>query len=108
MSADVLRTTTDRLISLGLAAVGFVYVNTDDAWLDLARNASGHLAPAAYNFPGGDAGMKELAGYIHGKGLKFGIYGAAGQTTCASRAGSLYHEALDAATYASWDVDYLK
>lgn len=39
---------------------------------------------------------------------KFGIYGAAGQTTCGSRAGSLYYEYGDAATYASWGVDYVK
>ena len=34
--------------------------------------------------------------------------GAAGQTTCAGRAGGLYHEYIDAATYAEWGAEYLK
>jgi len=40
--------------------------------------------------------------------MKFGIYGAAGQTTCASRVGGLYHERVDAQTYADWGAEYLK
>jgi hypothetical protein len=40
--------------------------------------------------------------------MKFGIYGAAGETTCASRVGSLYHERVDAQSYADWGADYLK
>ena len=35
-------------------------------------------------------------------GFKFGIYSAAGLTTCMSRAGSLYHETVDAQAYADW------
>ena len=34
--------------------------------------------------------------------------GAAGYTTCGRRAGSLYHERQDAATYAAWGVSYVK
>ena len=32
----------------------------------------------------------------------------AGFKTCAGRPGSLHYETLDAKTYASWNVDYLK
>ena len=39
--------------------------------------------------------------YIKSKGLQFGIYGAAGETTCAARAGGLYHERVDAQTCVS-------
>ncbi len=53
-------------------------------------------------------GIKALAGYIHGKGLKFGIYSCAGDKTCGEEVGSYGHERDDAATFASWDVDYLK
>jgi alpha-galactosidase len=52
--------------------------------------------------------MKNMSAYIRSKGMKFGIYGAAGQTTCAGRAGGLYHEYIDAQTYADWGADYLK
>jgi len=52
--------------------------------------------------------MKALADYVHGKGLKFGLYSDAGTGTCQKRPGSKDHEALDARTYAAWGVDYLK
>lgn len=59
--------------------------------------------------------MKSLADYVHGKGLKFGIYEVPAATTCAQRGGaypgqtgSLGHEEQDANTFASWGVDYLK
>jgi hypothetical protein len=40
--------------------------------------------------------------YIHGKGLKYGIYSDAGKLTCAKYPGSWGHEAQDAATFAQW------
>lgn len=52
--------------------------------------------------------MKPLGDYIHQNGLKFGIYSSAGTMTCAKRAGSLYHESIDAQDFADWGVDYLK
>jgi len=36
--------------------------------------------------------MKALADYIHGKGLKFGIYSDAGDKTCGGEAASYGHE----------------
>ncbi|MGH9455674.1 MAG: glycoside hydrolase family 27 protein, partial [Terriglobia bacterium] len=52
--------------------------------------------------------MKALADYIHGKGLKFGIYSSPGPKTCGGFEGSYGHERQDAATYAHWGVDFLK
>ena len=52
--------------------------------------------------------MKKLAAYIHGKGLKIGIYSSPGPKTCAGYDGSYGYEEQDARTYASWDIDYLK
>ena len=52
--------------------------------------------------------MKALGDYIHSKGLKFGIYSNIGAKTCGGHPGSRGHEYQDAATYASWGVDYLK
>lgn len=45
---------------------------------------------------------------MHARGLKFGIYTSAGPTTCQGRPGSAGHYAQDAATFASWGVDYVK
>ena len=52
--------------------------------------------------------MKYLADYVHSKGLKFGMYSCAGTLTCARYPGSYEHEFIDAETFASWGVDYLK
>ena len=40
--------------------------------------------------------------------MKFGIYTDRGNTTCAGRPGSGGYEVLDAQTYASWGVDFVK
>jgi len=45
---------------------------------------------------------------IHGKGLKFGIYGDFGTHTCGGYPGNEYYLQYDAETYANWTVDYLK
>jgi alpha-galactosidase len=52
--------------------------------------------------------MKALADYVHGKGLKFGVYSDAGMKTCQGRPGSRGYEFQDARQYAAWGVDYLK
>jgi alpha-galactosidase len=52
--------------------------------------------------------MKALADYVHGKGLKLGIYSSPGPKTCAKYEGSYAHEEQDAQTYADWGIDYLK
>jgi alpha-galactosidase len=52
--------------------------------------------------------MKALGGYIHSKGLKFGIYTSPGPQSCGGYQGSYGHEEDDAKTFASWGVDYLK
>lgn len=40
--------------------------------------------------------------------LSIGIYGTAGDQTCAGYPASLGHEHIDAADFASWGIDYLK
>ena len=52
--------------------------------------------------------MKALADYVHGKGLKLGIYSSPGPRTCAGYLGSYQHEEQDAKTFAAWGIDYLK
>ena len=97
--ADAMASTTT-----GMAAVGYQYVNIDDCWMS-GRDSSGNLVADASKFP---SGIKSLADYMHGKGLKLGIYEAPAPTTCAGKTGSQGHEAQDAKTFASWGVDYLK
>ena len=81
---------------------GYVYVNIDDTW-EGERDAQGVLHTNS-KFPD----MKELADYVHARGLKLGIYSGPGSKTCAGFAASLGHEQQDAQLYASWGIDYLK
>jgi alpha-galactosidase len=71
----------------------------------VARDAQGNIVPDAKRFP---SGMQALADYVHGKGLKFGIYSDAGTATCQNRPGGRGYEFQDARQYAAWGVDYLK
>lgn len=45
---------------------------------------------------------------IHSRGLKFGIYMNIAKITCMNYPGSRDHFEIDAQTFASWDVDYIK
>ena len=102
VDAGKVRDAADQLISAGLAAHGFGYVNIDDTW-EAGRDASG-VIQTNDKFPD----MKALADYVHGKGLKIGIYSSPGPKTCGGYTGSWQHEQQDADTYAGWGIDYLK
>ena len=104
VNAADLRTTADTFVSSGLAAAGYEYVISDDGWMD-GRDADGKMMADPIKFPGG---WTNLSAYIHSKGLKAGLYSAASSVVCSGRVGSLYNEFLDAATFASWGIDYAK
>ncbi|KAK9278326.1 hypothetical protein L1049_027891 [Liquidambar formosana] len=98
--------TADAMVSTGLAAIGYKYINLDDCWAELNRDSKGNLVPKASTFP---SGIQALADYVHSKGLKLGIYSDAGTQTCSkTMPGSLGYEEQDAKTFASWGIDYLK
>jgi alpha-galactosidase len=86
----------------GLAAYGYQYIVIDDAWSG-KRDANGVLQPNE-KFPD----MRALADAVHARGLKLGIYSSPGPKTCEDFEASYQHEAQDAATFASWGVDFLK
>ncbi|MDX3660037.1 ricin-type beta-trefoil lectin domain protein [Streptomyces sp. ID05-26A] len=102
---SLIRQTADVMVSSGMAAAGYTYVNIDDCWSERSRDGSGNLVPSRTKFPNG---IKAVADYVHGKGLKLGIYSSAGTTTCAGYPASLGNEQRDADLWASWGVDYLK
>lgn len=113
------------MVELGLRDAGYDYVILDDCWSD-GRYSNGSLKPDFSKFPNG---MKHVADQIHALGLKYGMYSDAGKYTCGqygrdtfapssrcrfgsvltkTSAGSLGYETIDAQTFASWGVDYLK
>lgn len=97
--------TADAMVNEGLLDLGYEYLVIDDCWSEKVRDAKGRLVPDHNKFP---HGMKYVADYVHSKGLKFGMYSCAGAVTCAGYPGSFEHEFTDAASFASWGVDYLK
>jgi alpha-galactosidase len=111
LNETVVKSMADAFISTGMKDVGYQYVNLDDCWMD-GRDSSGKLKPSASKFP---SGIAALADYVHGKGLKLGIYSTPNSKTCAGLyggyaggVGSVGHETTDAQSFASWGVDYLK
>lgn len=102
VDAAKVRAAADAMISSGLAAHGFQYVNIDDTW-EAGRDAAGNIQ-TNQKFPD----MKGLADYVHSKGLKLGIYSSPGPKTCANFEASYQHEQQDADSYAQWGIDYLK
>lgn len=85
----------DALVKLGLREAGWTYVNMDDCW-QVERSPNGTITADPARFPGG---IRSLTDYVHGLGLKFGLYTAAHQYTCQKRPGSYQHELQDAQTY---------
>jgi alpha-galactosidase len=105
VNAQLVEQTAQEMVADGMKAAGYDYVNIDDCWMASSRDASGNLVADPTRFPDG---IKPVADYVHSLGLKLGIYEDAGTTTCARYPGSFGHEAQDAATFASWGVDYVK
>lgn len=96
------RAQADAMVSSGLINHGWTYVNMDDCWeggRDTDKKILGNE-----KFPD----MKALADYVHGKGLKIGLYSSPGPKTCGLFEGSYRHEDIDASRYAEWGFDYLK
>lgn len=89
----------------GLADLGYVYLNIDDCWQSSMRDENGRLQGDLITFP---SGIAELVKKANALGLKVGIYSSNGTLTCEDLPASLGHEALDAATFAEWGIEYFK
>lgn len=95
----------DKLVELGLDKLGYRYVVLDDGCYKPER-IDGRITNEETKFP---SGFRALADYVHGKGLKFGMYNDIGTNLCAGAAvGTCGHERMDAASYVEWGVDFLK
>ncbi|MFF1292600.1 MULTISPECIES: ricin-type beta-trefoil lectin domain protein [unclassified Streptomyces] len=115
IDSDVIKEQTDALVSSGMTAAGYQYVNLDDGWWQGDRNADGSIAVDAELWPGG---MQAIADYIHSKGLKAGIYTDAGKQGCgyyypttrpaAPNTGMEGHYQQDLETFQRWGFDYVK
>merc|ERR1719238_552499 len=107
------------MVAEGYREAGYEYIWIDDCWQGPKR-VNGSVVPDPSRFP---SGMKALAAYVHSKGLKFGMYTAMGNFTCAHQHWQLdplglscdYENLpecstarLDIEDLVSWDIDALK
>ncbi|KAH8596299.1 glycoside hydrolase superfamily [Bisporella sp. PMI_857] len=105
INQTLIEKTASAIVENGLAKVGYNYVVMDDGWQAYSRDAKSRQQANSTTFP---AGILALSKYVHKLGLKIGIYSDAGIYDCGFFPGSWGYEELDAQTYASWEVDYLK
>lgn len=114
INEDIIKAQADAMVSLNLTEFGYQYINIDDGFYG-GRDAQGRIVSHPSRFP---SGMKNLASYIHSRGLKAGIYSDAGINTCASYwdkdsigvgMGLFGFEFTDLKTYLNdWDYDFIK
>ncbi|PSS15319.1 carbohydrate-binding module family 13 protein [Amorphotheca resinae ATCC 22711] len=105
LNQTIFTETADAMVSKGLVKAGYDRVNIDDCWPLHERAANGSLQWDPEKFPNG---LIWLGQYLKNRNLKFGIYSDAGNLTCGGYPGSLNYEEIDAETFSSWGIDYLK
>ncbi|XP_049881323.1 alpha-N-acetylgalactosaminidase-like [Pectinophora gossypiella] len=105
LNEELIMSVADAFYNEGYQEAGYEYIIIDDCWSERQRDEKGRLVPDHKRFP---RGMKFLADYIHGKGLKFGMYLNIAVDTCMRYPGSRGHFRVDTKSLAEWDVDYVK
>ncbi|MDX3114270.1 ricin-type beta-trefoil lectin domain protein [Streptomyces scabiei] len=112
---NVIKRQVDAFVASGLPAAGYQYINIDEGWWQGTRDSAGNITVDQSEWPGG---MKAIADYIHGKGLKAGIYTDAGKDGCgyyyptgrpaAPGSGSEGHYDQDMLQFSQWGFDFVK
>ncbi|MGA2272308.1 MAG: alpha-galactosidase [Bryobacteraceae bacterium] len=107
----------------GMKDAGYEYIVLDEGWWKGARDSSGNIVVDPEQWPalrpGQKAGdMANIAAFIHGLGLKAGIYTDAGQSGCGffgpdvgpprPGTGSEDNYERDFLQFAKWGFDYVK
>ncbi|MGD0449298.1 MAG: alpha-galactosidase, partial [Candidatus Dormibacteria bacterium] len=80
VTAAIVEAAARAMVTSGMKAAGYTYVNLDGGWNLRARSALGRLQPNPRLFP---RGIQPVVDYVHSLGLKFGIYASAGTRNCA-------------------------
>jgi hypothetical protein len=110
------------MVSTGMRKAGYEYVNIDEGWWLGARDSQGNIVVDRKAWPalasGERAGdMSNIVRFIHGLGLKAGIYTDAGKSGCSMypdlgpkyfHTGSEGHYEQDFLQFAKWGFDYVK
>jgi hypothetical protein len=122
VDSQIVMAQAKAMISTGMAKAGYRYINIDEGWWLGERDAEGNIVVDAKAWPalapGEHAGdMANIVRYIHGLGLKAGIYTDAGSDGCSmypdlgpayQHTGSEGHYEQDFLEFARWGFDYVK
>jgi alpha-galactosidase len=100
----LVRTQAAALVSTGMAALGYKWVEISEGW-STTRDRTGIIQANATMFP---SGMASLVTYIHSLGLKAVAYAGGGEQTCGGHVGSFGYEIQDIQQFADWGFDGLK
>jgi len=122
IDAHVVMDQARAMATNGMKQAGYQYVNIDEGWWLGKRDADGNFVVDAQAWPaladGETAGdMSNIVRFLHGLGLKAGIYTDAGKDGCSMYpdlgpkifgAGSEGHYEQDFLQFAKWGFDYVK
>jgi len=99
INEKLIKQIADAMVDSGMRDAGYVYLGLDDGWQPRGAkfDDKGYPLWNTEKFP---SGMKALGDYLHGKGLKLGIYSRAGWVRG--------HETQFAVRFAEWGVDLVK
>jgi len=123
VDSQVIMNQAKAMATNGMKAAGYQYINIDEGWWLGQRDAGGNIIVDPKAWPaiadGEQAGdMANIVRYIHGLGLKAGIYTDAGRDGCSTvgpdlgpsypNTGSEGHYEQDFLQFAQWGFDYVK
>ena len=94
-----------KIKELELDKLGYEYVVLDDGCYHPER-IDGHLKADEVKFP---SGFNAMADFVHGHGLKYGMYNDIGDRLCSGAKVGIYgYEKTDCEDYINWDIDFIK
>jgi len=123
VDSGVIEAQAKAMVATGMKKAGYQYVNIDEGWWLGQRDAEGNIVVDGKAWPALAAGehdgdMRNIVRYIHGLGLKAGIYTDAGADGCGTfspdlgpgypHEGSEGHYEQDFLRFARWGFDYVK
>ena len=122
VNSQIVQQEAGALVSTGMKEAGYEYVVIDEGWWLGKRDAAGNIVVDPKQWPAIQAGQKDgdmanIAAYIHGLGLKAGIYTDAGRDGCSMypdsgpklfNTGSEGHYEQDFLQFSKWGFDYVK
>jgi hypothetical protein len=122
VNSQIVQRQAQSLVSNGMKQAGYEYVVIDEGWWRGERDVAGNIVVDAKQWPALQSGQKDgdmanIAAYIHGLGLKAGIYTDAGKDGCSMypdsgpkylNTGSEGHYDQDFLQFSKWGFDYVK